>query len=46
MPFTSKKFREMGVYLCKSFSLLKFDQNFKIKKTMIQKISKDDYLEN
>lgn len=36
----------MGVYLCKSFNLLKFDQNFRIRKTQTQKVTKDDYCES
>ena len=31
----------MGVYLCKSLSLLKFDQSYRIKRQN-QKISKDE----
>ena len=41
--FVSKKWKEMGVYLAKAFSLLKFDQHMKIKRSMVQKIAKDDY---
>lgn len=43
MPFTSKKYKEMGVYLCKSLALLSFDQNFRIKRVAARDIVKDDY---
>ena len=43
MAFTSQKFREMGVYLCKSFGLLRFDNNYRIRRTQqSQKIAKDE----
>ena len=35
----------MGVYLCKSLSLLKFDQSFRIRKQN-QKINKDERIES
>ena len=45
VAFTSKKFKEMGVYLCKGLSLLKFDQSFRIKRQN-QKIHKDEQVES
>jgi hypothetical protein len=42
VPFTAKKWKEMGLYLCKGFGLLKFDQNSRMRRSMTQKISKDE----
>lgn len=43
VPFTAKKWKEMGMFLCKAFNVLKLDEkNHRIQRAFTQKISKDE----
>jgi cytosolic carboxypeptidase protein 2/3 len=46
MPFSWKKYKEMGVYLCKALGLLGFDQQNRIRRGTVKDIVKDGYRED